>query len=190
MKNIYLFSCLLILFMSQSLIAQETKYVPETEYIGLFAALDSSSGKLIDLERQTPEDKIKIKAMGFGGGEGFIQMKGETSPIRFKALQKIEFVVRVSSQQIDPISIIQFFRMESKKGVRRLSISKVGVMAVGSKSTANQNAISFNAAKYGESSFRIVPASLLLPGEYCLSGPGNKDGFCFGIDTNVEPEHK
>jgi hypothetical protein len=189
MKNIYLLSCLLILYISQPLIAQDIKHTPETEYIGLFAALDSS-GKLIDLERQTPEDKIKVKAMGFGGGEGFIQMKGETSPVRFKALQKIEFVVRVSSQQIDPVSIIQFFRMESKKGVRRLSISKVGIMAVGSKSTVNQNAISFNAAKYGESSFRIVPASLLLPGEYCLSGPGNKDGFCFGIDANVETENK
>lgn len=183
MKLIYLtLLSIFVLVFCQTAIAQETKKIVEPEYLGIVALIDSAIGNLILLERKTPEQKIKVKAMGFAGGEGYLQIEGEQSPIRFKTDQKLEFVVRVSSQQIDPVSSIQFFRFESKKGKRRMILVKVGAMAISSKSTASQSAVSFDAAKYGESSFRFSAASPLLPGEYCLSAAGTNDAFCFGID--------
>ncbi|MGI8883905.1 MAG: hypothetical protein ACR2IA_06645 [Pyrinomonadaceae bacterium] len=163
--------------------AQEAVKVQEPEYLGVFAFLDSITGKLSELERQTPENKIKVKAMGYGGGEGFLQIKGEQSPVRFKTNQKLEFVVLVSSQHSDPMSLIQFFSFEPKKGMRRLMMTKVGSMGMSSKTVTNQNATSFNAAKYGASSFKIIPAASLQSGEYCLSTANTANAFCFGVDS-------
>jgi hypothetical protein len=176
--------CLLVsLFIIAS--GQESGKVQEPEYIGVFFLLEPATGNLIPLERQTPEGKIKLKAMGFGGGESVLEVKGEKSPVRFRADQKLEFVVLVSSQQTDPQGIIQFFSLESKKGKRQLVISKAGSMGMSGKSVTSERAVPFNAAKYGASSFRIVPLQNLVPGEYGLGAPGNHDGFCFGIDPAI-----
>jgi len=161
---------------------QEAKKIQEPEYIGVFFLLEPDTGTLIPLERQTPESKINVKAMGFGGGESVLEVKGEKSVVRFRADQKLEFVVLVASQQTDPQGIIQFFSLESKKGKRRLVVAKAGSMGRNGKSVTSERAIPFNATKYGVSSFRIVPVQRLAPGEYALGAPGNHDGFCFGID--------
>jgi len=174
--------CALFLFVSNSQ-AQVEKKPEEPEYIGVFFFLNE--GKLSGLERQKPDTKVKVKGMGFGGAESLLQINGERSPVRFKSDQTLELVVRVTSQATDPMSLIQFFRFEAKKGMRRLQLAKAGSMGMNGKSTINQNAVSFNAVKYGESSFKIVPANDLGPGEYCLSGQGNQDAFCFGIDAAI-----
>ncbi len=172
----------LVILLCQTVLAQEKKTVTEPEYIGVYFNLEEN-GNLVALERQTPESKVKIKALGYGGGESLLRIKGEKSNVRFKADQKLAFVVRVASQAIDPMSVIEFFRFDSKKGYRQLTVAKVGSIGISSKTTVNQYAIQFNVAKYGESSFKVVPANTLSPGEYCLSGKGTQDGFCFGVDA-------
>ncbi|MBK9529227.1 MAG: hypothetical protein IPO41_13150 [Acidobacteria bacterium] len=152
----------------------------EPEYLSVFFFLEDS-GILKPLERQTPESKIKVKGLGFGGGEGYLQIVGEQSPVRFKSNTKFEFVVLVASQQTDPMSFIQLFSFEKTKGIRRLMMAKVGSMGMSSKNVTNQNAVSFNAAKYGTSSFKISPASELKPGEYCLITANSMTAFCFGV---------
>ncbi len=182
MKFLKISIIVLVAFLCQSAIAQEKQTVKEPEYIGVFFYLEEN-GNLIALERQTPEAKMKVKALGYGGAESLLRIKGDQSTVRFKADQKLVFVVRVASQTIDPISVIEFYRFEVKKGYRQLTVAKAGTMGMNSKSTVSEFAVQFNVAKYGESSFKVVPATTLAPGEYCLSGSGAKDGFCFGIDT-------
>lgn len=183
MKRRLAFAACLLVILCHAVYAQETKKVQEPEYLGTFFLVDSDTGNLIPLERQTGESKVKIKAMGFGGGEGAIEFKGEKSPVRFKEGQKLEFVVLVASQQTDPQTVIQFFSLESKKGKRRLLIAKASFIGTSSGTVTSKSAVPFNAAKHGMSSFRIIPAQNLAPGEYTLSGPGTNDGFCFGIDA-------
>lgn len=180
-RNVALAACLALLLANAGA-GQEAVKVQEPEYIGVFYFAESATGALTPLERQTPEVKIKVKALGFGGGEGSIEVKGGKSPTRFKAGQPLSFVVRLASQQVDPLSVIQFFSLESKKDKRRLVISKAGSMGISGRSVAGASAVSFNVSKYGESSFKISPARDLPPGEYALSGEGIKDGFCFGVD--------
>jgi hypothetical protein len=163
-------------------VGQDTKKIQEPEYVGVFFLLEPSSGALVPLERQRPEVKMKVKAMGFGGGESSIEFKGEKSSIRFKSDQPLFFVVRAASQQIDPNSYLQFFSLESKKDKRKLIVAKASSMGLSGKSVVNTRAVLFNVEKYGESSFKISPAQKLPPGEYVLSGEGINDGFCFGID--------
>ena len=183
MKRSLMSAVCLLVILCHAVLGQEPKKVQEPEYLGNFFLVDSDTGKLIPLERITGETKIKVKAMGFGGGEGSFEFKGEKSPVRFKEGQKLEFVVLVSSQQVDPQSVIQLFSLESKKGKRRLLISKAGFIGTSGKTVTSERAVPFNVAKYGTSSFKVTPAQHLPPGEYTLSGPGTNDGFCFGIDA-------
>jgi hypothetical protein len=186
MKNFILLIVISLVLFVIPLMAQEAKKVQEPEYLGVFFYL-ADKGDLRALERQTPEQKVKVKGFGFGGGEGYMQVAGEKAPVRFKADAKMEFVVLAASQQTDPMSLIQFYSFESVKGIRRLMMAKVGSMGMSSKDVTNQAAISFNAAKYGASSFKIVPAYELKPGEYCLSTATTATAFCFGIDAAVTP---
>jgi len=172
-------TCLLLIFCHAAL-GQEVKKVQEPEYLGVFFLLDSSTGNLVPLERQTPVSKTK--AAGLDGWQRTLEIKGEKSPVRYKEGHTIEFVVLVSSQQIDPQGIIQFFSLESKNGKRQLVTVKTNSMGTSVKSVTTERAVPFNAAKYGTSSFKITPAQNLPPGEYTLSAPGVNDGFCFGID--------
>jgi hypothetical protein len=181
-KRSIAFATCLFLVLSYVVFGQEVKKVQEPEYLGIFYLLDLSTGNLTPLERQTAETKVKVKAMGYGGAKSTVEFKGEKSPVRFKEGQKLEFVVLVSSQQIDPQGIIQFFSLESKNGKRQLVIAKASSMGMSGKSVMSERAVPFNASKYGTSSFKITPAQNLPPGEYTLSAPGNNDGFCFGID--------
>ena len=129
MKRIIFLSMFLLLLLVHTAVSQETKKVQEPEFIGVFFNL-GENGDLRALERQTPESKIKIKAFGYGGGEGYLQISGEKAPIRFKSDAKLEFVVLAASQQTDPMSLIQFYSFEPTKGMRRLMITKVGSMGM------------------------------------------------------------
>src|SRR5215831_488758 len=74
--------------------------VKEPEYNDVFFLLDTASGNLIYLERQTLN--VKVHGHGFGGAESDLVLKGDKSPIHFKKGQDLEFIVRVSSQATDP----------------------------------------------------------------------------------------
>jgi hypothetical protein len=172
----------------------ESKQVNEPEYLGAFFLLDPATGGLTPLERQTGEQNAKVKGMGFGGAEFSMEIRGEKSPLRFKEGQKIEFVVLVSSHQIDPQQVVQLIALESKKGMRKLLVLKAG-LSMG-KSLGSEGSVPFLASKYGKSSLKIVPSQDLFPGEYSFSisgspsgqnllpGLGSKDVFCFGIDAD------
>jgi hypothetical protein len=158
--------------------------VQEPGYTGVISLLDSDTGNLTPLERKSVETKTNTSFGGFGGASTILIIKGEKSPIRFKEGQKIEFVVRVASQESDPQSIIQFFTLKSIDNERQMVLATAGSMGMNGRSVMNESKVSFNADKYGKSSFRFAPAQNLAPGEYTLSAPGNHDGFCFGIDPS------
>ena len=174
----------------------------EPEYIGTFHFLDREANQLVLLER--PKQRIRSKARfhGFGGGKVLAEFDGTKSPVRFKKGQKLEFVVRVSSRSIDPATLLQLFVVESadptKKQARRGIGGARAIVAIkqrsawGSVSVDPHGGLEFNAAKYGEESFRLVPAGELPPGEYALGfEDGSEYGYFFGIDpfpTDSETE--
>lgn len=179
---------LVSLILCSPALAQETTPVQEPEYLGTFFALDSASGRLTPLERQSALHKIRTKAFGFGGAKGWYELKGEKSPVRFTGQQVPEFVVLVSSQQIDPQGVFKLYAWVVKKGARQLPIDKAGSMGLSGKSLIANSEVPFDATKYGKSSFKIKPGRQLAPGEYTLTGPDNKDRFCFGIDADTSSQ--
>jgi hypothetical protein len=156
--------------------------VTEPEYIGVVAAIDPSTGALIELERHPTTQRVKIKGLGFGGGEVYLKIPGERSAIRFRADAVPAFVVRVTSQQSDPQSSIRLIGWKVEKRSRQISVQKAGALGLNATSSAEESLLPFNVTKYGEASLKIVSAQPLPPGEYAFGPPDGHDSFSFGID--------
>ncbi|MDH3690390.1 MAG: hypothetical protein OEU36_13010 [Gammaproteobacteria bacterium] len=102
----------------------------EPQYVNQFFFLDASSGKLIPLEQANAVMKTKAKALGMGGASSFYEVKGKKSNVQFKAGQKMEFVVRGFSPQMDPTTMFKLAQLKVKKKNRRFEISKTGAWGV------------------------------------------------------------
>lgn len=113
---------------------------------------------------------MKVGMKGLGGMKGAYEVKGGKSPVRLASNQKIEFVVRVASLQVDPSSVIQLVSLKAKSSKRELVAMKGGLFG-DMTLDSHAGAIDSNASKYGESSLKIVPTRPLAPGEYALKTP-------------------
>jgi hypothetical protein len=191
-RSRWVLTAVCLLCLSRSRAAQSASKVTEPEYFGVFAAIDPSTGALIELERHTTTHRVKLRALGFGGGEAHLEIPGQESRVRFKADAVPAFVVRLTSQQSDPQGSIRLISWRVDKGVRYITVQKAGAFGAGSTAGAAESLLPFNVVKYGDTSFKIVPAEPLPPGEYALGPPGGHDSFSFGIDHAGEekpPSH-
>lgn len=156
----------------------------EPDYIGNFCWRNPTTGDLTPLERQTGTTAVTVRAMGFGGGESFVRVSGDRSPVRFKEGELTEFVVLVSSQNSDPQQAAQLFALDVLDGERRLPIARAASMGFGGRSVTTENQMAISAVRYGKSSFLLRPTEPLGPGEYSFAGPITGVGFFFGVDAN------
>ena len=142
--------CLLNL---SQLSAQAPK-IAEPEPLDQFFFLDSV-GDIRPLERQVRQGMV---------------IEGDRSPIRFVQSEPLAFVVRLTSQNVDPATVVRFiqFRPHGKDRVLEQGFSK---------------AVPFDATNYGEESTKIKSKVALGPGEYALSLSGQKESYCFGVDA-------
>jgi len=163
------------------LAGQEAKKVQEPEYIGIVFSLDTT-GALLPLERQQPIVQTKVKAFGYGGAKSSTVFKGAKSPVRFKAGQDIQFVVRLSAGGMEPNSFVKLYSLAVSKDQREFVMAKAGSMGFNAQSSGGESQLSLNFAKYGEQSYKISPATPLPPGEYEFVSPSGQDRFLFGID--------
>ena len=152
------------------------------EYVGIFAGRGEAAGAFVALERVTPVQQTRVRAFGFGGAEAHYSFAGETSPVRFKAGDHIEFVVKTQTQDIDPATFVQFYLLKQFHGDRILPLANVVPFAVRASDISHDQAVGFDATKYGTNFFKIVPREPLPPGEYALSSTAGRDGFLFGVD--------
>jgi hypothetical protein len=79
----------------------------------------------------------------------------------------------------------QLTKAEVKNDKRLINTTSVGREGRISNSPFDPNpgAIPYKVEKYVHETFRITPAKVLEPGEYCFQGLGTVDFFCFGIDS-------
>jgi len=148
------------------------------EYVGVVQAI--ANGRAIDLERGEPSTRFKMGFMGVGGAKVMSQVPGEKSPVRFAAGSAIEFLTRVTSQDIDPISYVSLYRMKSYGKFRRLKLSQTQLN--GASSTDNEQKIAIAGSKYGSRFYRVRPLAPLPPGEYMIKAGSGTVVYMFGID--------
>ena len=168
---------------SKGLPAQDTPpKIAEPEFNMVFFSLDSVTGALTALERKQANTQAKVRALGYGGVNGLTVFKGESSSIRFKEGQKVEFVFRMDSPGIDPSMLVTLEVLKASKGNRELKTMQARMFWGKTGSTVGESSKGLNFAKYGEHSYRCSPAEALPKGEYALMSKSGAEGFLFGID--------
>jgi hypothetical protein len=157
-----------LLVLSGSALAQQTP--PEPATVGVVHLLNSTANSIAPLEKQTATVRVRFSNIT-------AEVKGERSPVRLKADAKQEFVVTPPTG-VDP-SHFEIYSMAGKNGKRQGSLVKDKPPA----SPAGAGKFQVNASKYGQASYKLVPAQTLPPGEYCLIPTGAvHDLYCFGIE--------
>jgi len=168
---------MLILILLVSLFYQTVK---EPEYAGIFYAL--STGAMTDLERRSPQIKVKSNIFT-SSAKGYYEINNGKSSVRYKAGETATFLVSVPTRKVDPMASIQLLHFESRKDTRRITVSRAsaGIINPGA-SVVPLRSIGFDVEKYGEHSFKIILNRGLPPGEYCFRSVVSTDLFCFGFD--------
>ena len=168
----------------------ESHKIKEPDFIGVFFRLNPTNGDLIYLERQNTQRRTSTAdAFITVDTKTMMQIDGEKSPVRFKRGDQLDFIVKLNSQQDDPQSQIEFVLFESVKGKRQWVLEKGSSSTLSAFGSANdisrKKMVSYNFAKYGESSFKVSPINQLSRGEYLLGLNGVSASFCFGIDDDA-----
>lgn len=164
---------------------QESANLQEPEYVNSVCYLDST-GELKPLAHESVTAEVKVHALGLGGVGAGYEIHGEHSPVHFATGSPIEFIVKLESRDVDPATQVLLYSLRSGSGKRQLYISRSYYMGLGKKSDMTNRQGQLNFAKYGQNSVKIVPASLLPPGEYAFavgSQSSTRTAFTFGVDA-------
>ena len=148
-----------------------TKPVEPTA-IGVIYHLDSSNQEL----KKLPDEQWKqaSHATGMNTLTYSVEVSGDSSSFRLKASEKVDFVFKTGSPEK-----VSLYRFDQKKNKRRFDYEKghgydlrQGLEAI--------RGLPADVSKYGESSYKLVPASPLPPGEYAINIAG--EVYTFGVD--------
>ena len=174
-----LLSCAAAFLVTTPVNAQRTAQVPE--YVGQANAVTGSTAT--QLERQKPRNDMKIRALGFGGARIRQIVNGDRSPIRFRKGQDVAFIVRVASQEHDPLSTLQIIPLRVRKGQRELDLVSTGYAGItGARDRKNEKAIALSAERFGRNAFRVSALQPLEKGEYALITADSETLNLFAID--------
>lgn len=181
MKIVFVLICS-FLFLNE-LHAQRFK-ITEPEFSGNMVYVNDTIGEGISLEKQTCSTKTQGSASLYITGIGKVKssslVKGYQSDIRINQHSKLNFIIKVTDNSIDPITLINIFKLEQKKNYRLVELGASGTF---SGVTSNDiKFLKFKGKKYGTSSY-IIEIDSIEPGEYAITLAERRDLFnMFGIN--------
>lgn len=164
----------------------------EPTFIGEVYAIDGKSIVLLEKKRASIETKAgaSMYIVGMGKISSKVTIDKSNSDIRLEPNTELKFIVKSRDNNIDPISVVNFFKFihtSQRKNSRYAEVSSVGTFS--GASSNNFDFIDFKAEKYGESSY-LITVSKLEVGEYGIivndpSMTGSKITVisCFGIGS-------
>jgi|GEM_PF-1084108 len=160
-----LFALAVLFFSANTLLAQD---VPEPEFNSRLYYLDSTS-TLVSFERTDAPFETKIKALGFGGGDGYLTLPRPKSKVRFHANSIPKIVIKTSDGE-DPADIIKIVPISniSDKGERILKVVQVGYGTVFTgHSKVNHDFLEIAFKKIRPQLYQLVFDNI-QPGEYAV----------------------
>ncbi|QTV05267.1 hypothetical protein [Faecalibacter bovis] len=169
-----LFTLALAMGTSMTVSAQD---IVEPEFVGevLLVKADKTSELL---EKSTSQNRevasTGLMITGIGKIRRQIQIDGCCAGIKFKKNEDVQFIVKNIDNNTDPMAIIQIFKFEPKKKVRRAEIASIN--SFGSAKSNNLTYVPFKGKKYGTSSY-IITLSKKEVGEYgiVVNNPNSLD---------------
>jgi hypothetical protein len=181
MKNLIL-QIFLALTISITIKAQ-TVTVEEPEFINTSVFVKNNTS--IKLEKAIPHEYSRPTAgsilVGGYGRVRFNQVKGSASSVKIQNDEKLTFIVRAYTNEIDPVDAIAIIKLEVTGSNRKYRVMQDDLF--GQSKSADIQYISYEAKKYGKSSYMIVLNQKPEPGEYAICFRHASDVLnCFGVE--------
>ena len=142
--------------------------------------------KLVKLEKQTVEMKVKAKAMGYGGVSNYINMIPNTSPVVLSG-SDVSFVIK-TDDDVDPETLFYITLCKTSKKGRQVEMQRTSAFAgygAGGKST-KKDQVAYEIEKIQDNVYKIVVGHL-EPGEYAFintaqgASGSNSIVYAFGV---------
>jgi hypothetical protein len=140
----------------------------EPEAIGVAYHLDASD----QATKALPDEEWK-QTSGLNSYSTYIEVPGRSSSFRIRSNDGTAFVFKAGSPEK-----VALYRFDQKWRNRQFAVQKIASYLTGG--TRPVKGLPVEITKYGESSFKLTPASRLAPGEYAISIAGEL--FTFGVD--------
>jgi hypothetical protein len=141
----------------------------EPTAIGVIYRLEPSTQEL----KRLPDEQWKEKHGNRSESDLYVEVSGTASSFRIKADAKFEFLFSTGSPEK-----VALYRFDQKKKLRVFAFQKQESLL--HTAVTPLKGLPVDVSKYGESSFKLVPASPLTPGEYVIMIGG--EAYTFGVD--------
>ena len=142
----------------------------EPDILGVAFLLDSTNQALKPLADE--HFKSQIKRSGWTWVNGVIVVDGEHSTVRIAGGKQIEFVFKVEHPES-----VKLYQATVEKNQRIFTVVKSHGAGTHEETVPSIDAV---LTKYGDSSYKLVPQSPLVPGEYAVMY--GRKVMTFGID--------
>lgn len=178
---------LFIIVLSSCVCVNAQIKVAEPEFSGNIIFVNDSAGSGIKLEQQTASVSAKangaayVPVVGFFAGKSTVKnfVQGASSPIQIDKNPKVHFIVKVSDNAVDPITVINIFRLNTEKDKRTVELASAKIVS-GAK-TGDIKFLTFSGTKYGQSSY-LIEIDNIESGEYAITLATRRDIFnMFGV---------
>lgn len=162
--------------------------IKEPEWQGNVLYVDSTN-EGVKLEMQKSYLKTKAGASMYVVGVGKIKSKshvnGVTSNLLIPRTENLQFIVKNSTNEVDPSSLINIFPLERGTKTRFVEVASTGTFS--GAENMNINYVSFSAKKYGESSY-LITIPKIKNGEYAITLANTSGDFnLFTVGIPVKP---
>jgi hypothetical protein len=138
----------------------------EPTAIGVVYLLDPTTQEL----KKLPDEQWKQDGGQHPGLASFVEVVGNQSSIRIKAGEATSFVFKTGSPE--KVSLYLFLVKKNKRYFEFEKRNRTGVTPI--------KGLPVEVSKFGEDSYKLVPASTLAPGEYAINIAG--EVYTFGVD--------
>lgn len=147
----------------------ETGKLPEPESIGVIFYFESGTQAL----KRLPKEDYKTHRGGGWSITDNVKVAGAASSFQVANNEKLTFVFKASGESAEKAKL---FRFTVKKTEREYEVGKWKRRDF----TPNEG-LSYTLAKFGDSSYKLIPDEALAPGEYALVLPTGL--FTFGVSA-------
>ncbi len=173
---------IICLFFSIGMTYSQNIKITEPEFTGIILYVNDTIGEGVRLEHQTATFLTELNESVYDPNIGQTNttatskniVNGNSSPIKIANRDKIQLIVKVANNNVDPVSTINIFKLKSENDRRTLEL--VSAKASGGSVPANIQYIPFSAKKYGTSSY-LIEIRNIEQGEYAMTLPERRDIF-------------
>ena len=165
-----------VILASMASVASNAQTILEPTSLNSVVYLDTTSEpKIVPLEVQTGAVVKKARAFGFGGASVTGSVPGNTSSIQLPSGQSHIFAVRLV-QGVDP-SKYTLYKMEPTGSSREVMLSNAYVVGA----EGGMGTVRYETQQLGASSYKLVIAPNLPPGEYGFTAKDSPNVFLFSL---------